>query len=104
MGNQTRNGSRLSASGLRATRKRGGPSTRFSSLGRSIDSGRHRLAVVLADQATQEHTPENLTSAGDDRIASCGRRSQLAAAVRTFLVVVSAVLAEDGLHVALVHD
>jgi hypothetical protein len=61
MGSQIRYGSRLSASGLRATRKRGGPSTRFSSLRRSTDSGRHCLAVVLADQAAQEHTPENLT-------------------------------------------
>src|SRR6266849_9305931 len=103
MGNQTRNGSRLSASGLRATRKRGGPSTRFSSLGRSIDSGRHCLAVVLADQAAQQHAPSDNTSSGDDGIASCRWWSQLEAAVWTFLVVVHAILPDDRLQVALVY-
>src|SRR5207245_2513181 len=81
----------------------GGPSTRFSSLGRSIDSGRHRLAVVLADQTAQPHAPSDPTSSGDSRIASCGRWSQLAAAVGTFLVVVHAILPDDRLQVALVY-
>ncbi len=74
-----------------------------SSLKRSTDSGRHRLVVALGDQAAQEHTPENLTSAVDDRIASCGRWSQLAAAVRTFPVAMHAILPDDRLQGALTY-
>jgi len=66
-------------------------------------SGSHLLLVVLADQTAQPYAPSNHRSSGDSRIASCRRRSQLAAAVRTFLVVVRAVLVEDRLQVALVH-
>src|SRR6266571_9404837 len=90
-GNQIRYGSRLSGSGLRATRKRGGGLTGSRWLA-GIASGSHRLAVVLADQAAQSHAPSDPTSSGDDGIASCRWWSQLAAAVWTFLVVVHAIL------------
>ena len=102
MGNQIRYGSRLSGSGLRATRKRGGGLTGSCWLAR-MASGSHRLSVVLADQTAQPHAPSDPSSSGDSWIAWGGRWSQLAAAVRTFLVVVRAIPADDRLEVALVH-
>src|SRR6266704_3028092 len=72
-------------------------------MGRSIDSGRHRLLVVLADQTAQPHAPSDRTSSGDDGIDSCRWWSQPAAAVWTFLVVVHAILPDDRLQVALVY-
>src|SRR5437667_10361635 len=89
-------------SGLRATRKRRGGLTGSRWLAR-MASGSHRLPVVLADQTAQPHAPSDPASSGDSGIASCGRWSQLAAAVWTFLVVVHAILPHDRLQVALVY-
>src|SRR5205823_2548305 len=60
MGNQIRYGSRLSGSGLQATRKRGAGLTGSRWLAR-IASGSRRLPVVLADQTAQPHPPSDLT-------------------------------------------
>ncbi len=95
MGSQIRYGRRLSGSGFSATRKRGLLSNRPASIERSIRSGCHRLAEVLAEQTAKPHPPSHVASYRGDWITSGRGWSQTATSMWPLVVVVCRVDIEN---------